>query len=119
RARAALPARPPAGAERLRPRAGAPPPAPRPGPPPAGGRGGRPPAPLRRARPGLGLTPDLIVGFPGESEDDFRATLALVREIGFVDSYSFKYSPRPGPAAAGLPDPASPGPPHGRAHRRQ
>jgi tRNA-2-methylthio-N6-dimethylallyladenosine synthase len=55
---------------------------------------------LRAARPDLALTTDLIVGFPGEREADFRATLALVREVGFVDSYSFKYSPRPGTAAA-------------------
>jgi tRNA-2-methylthio-N6-dimethylallyladenosine synthase len=60
-------------------------------------------AALRAARPDLALTTDLIVGFPGESEADFAATLELVREIGFVDSYSFKYSPRPGTAAAELP----------------
>jgi tRNA-2-methylthio-N6-dimethylallyladenosine synthase len=59
---------------------------------------------LRAARPGLVLTTDLIVGFPGESDRDFEATLALVRDVGFVDSYSFKYSPRPGTAAAALPD---------------
>ena len=56
---------------------------------------------LRRARPDLALSSDFIVGFPGESELDFRATLDLVSEIGFAQSYSFKYSPRPGtPAAA-------------------
>jgi tRNA-2-methylthio-N6-dimethylallyladenosine synthase len=55
---------------------------------------------LRAARPGLVLTTDLIVGFPGESERDFEDTLALVRDVGFVDSYSFKYSPRPGTPAA-------------------
>ena len=55
---------------------------------------------LRRARPDLALTTDLIVGFPGESDADFRDTLALVRDVGFVDSFSFKYSPRPGTAAA-------------------
>jgi len=59
---------------------------------------------LRTARPDVALTTDLIVGFPGESEADFAATLALVRDVGFVDSYSFKYSPRPGTAAAELPD---------------
>jgi tRNA-2-methylthio-N6-dimethylallyladenosine synthase len=59
-------------------------------------------AALRAARPDVALTTDLIVGFPGETEADFAATLALVREIGFVDSYSFKYSPRPGTAAAEL-----------------
>ncbi len=57
-------------------------------------------AALRHARPDLALTTDLIVGFPGESDADFRATLALVQEVGFVDSFSFKYSPRPGTAAA-------------------
>jgi tRNA-2-methylthio-N6-dimethylallyladenosine synthase len=47
------------------------------------------------------LSSDFIVGFPGESDADFEATLDLVREIGFAQSYSFKYSPRPGtPAAA-------------------
>jgi tRNA-2-methylthio-N6-dimethylallyladenosine synthase len=55
---------------------------------------------LRAARPDLALTTDLIVGFPGESERDFEDTLTLVRDVGFVDSYSFKYSPRPGTAAA-------------------
>jgi tRNA-2-methylthio-N6-dimethylallyladenosine synthase len=60
---------------------------------------------LRAARPDLAITTDLIVGFPGESEADFQATLDLVQEVGFVDSYSFKYSPRPGTAAAALPDP--------------
>jgi tRNA-2-methylthio-N6-dimethylallyladenosine synthase len=60
---------------------------------------------LRAARPDLVLTTDLIVGFPGESEADFEATLALVRDVGFVDAYAFKYSPRPGTAAAALPDP--------------
>ena len=44
------------------------------------------------------------MGFPGESDGDFRDTLALVREVGFVDSFSFKFSPRPGTAAAGAPD---------------
>ena len=55
---------------------------------------------LRAARPDLALTTDLIVGFPGETDADFRATLELVRDADFVDSYSFKYSPRPGTAAA-------------------
>ena len=57
---------------------------------------------LRRARPDLALSSDFIVGFPGESEADFEATLALVRDVGFAQAYSFKYSARPGtPAAAG------------------
>jgi tRNA-2-methylthio-N6-dimethylallyladenosine synthase len=59
---------------------------------------------LRGARDGLVLTTDLIVGFPGETERDFEDTLALVRDVGFVDCYAFKYSPRPGTAAARLRD---------------
>jgi tRNA-2-methylthio-N6-dimethylallyladenosine synthase len=55
---------------------------------------------LRESRPGLTLSTDLIVGFPGETDADFEATLALVRDVDFVDSFSFKYSPRPGTAAA-------------------
>ncbi len=54
---------------------------------------------LRAVRPDLALTTDLIVGFPGETEEDFEQTLSLVREAGFVDSFSFKYSPRPGTPA--------------------
>ncbi|MEE8556982.1 MAG: tRNA (N6-isopentenyl adenosine(37)-C2)-methylthiotransferase MiaB, partial [Myxococcota bacterium] len=50
---------------------------------------------LQRARPGIALTTDLIVGFPGETDEDFEETLSLVLEVGFVDSFSFKYSPRP------------------------
>ena len=61
---------------------------------------------LRAARPDVALTTDLIVGFPGETDADFRATLALVRDVGFVDAYSFKYSPRPGTPAAGFADAA-------------
>ena len=59
---------------------------------------------LREARTDLALTTDLIVGFPGETDADFQATLSLVRDVGFVDSFSFKYSPRPGTAAAGMGD---------------
>ncbi len=62
---------------------------------------------LRAARPDLALGSDFIVGFPGETEDDFAATLDLVRAVGFAQAYSFKYSPRPGtPAAAreGVPE---------------
>ncbi|MFQ5958040.1 MAG: tRNA (N6-isopentenyl adenosine(37)-C2)-methylthiotransferase MiaB [Alphaproteobacteria bacterium] len=57
---------------------------------------------LRAARPDLALGSDFIVGFPGESDEDFAATLALVEEIGFAQAYSFKYSPRPGTPAAAL-----------------
>jgi tRNA-2-methylthio-N6-dimethylallyladenosine synthase len=56
---------------------------------------------IRAARPDIALSSDFIVGFPGESDADFEATMNLVREIGFAQSFSFKYSPRPGtPAAA-------------------
>ncbi|MDU8946190.1 tRNA (N6-isopentenyl adenosine(37)-C2)-methylthiotransferase MiaB [Ovoidimarina sediminis] len=55
---------------------------------------------LRAARPDLLLSGDFIVGFPGETEADFAETLALVEEVGFGQSYSFKYSPRPGTPAA-------------------
>ncbi len=55
---------------------------------------------LRRARPDLALSSDFIVGFPGESDEDFAATLGLVDEIGFAQAFSFKYSPRPGTPAA-------------------
>jgi tRNA-2-methylthio-N6-dimethylallyladenosine synthase len=59
---------------------------------------------LRRARPDIGLSSDFIVGFPGESEADFRATLALAAEIGYAQAFSFKYSARPGTPAALLSD---------------
>jgi tRNA-2-methylthio-N6-dimethylallyladenosine synthase len=59
---------------------------------------------LKQARPALSLSSDFIVGFPGETQADFEATLRLAREVGFDDSYSFVYSPRPGTPAAELPD---------------
>ena len=59
---------------------------------------------LRRARPGISISSDFIVGFPGESESDFAATLALAEEIGFDGSFSFIYSRRPGTPAADYPD---------------
>jgi tRNA-2-methylthio-N6-dimethylallyladenosine synthase len=55
---------------------------------------------LRAARPDLAFTSDFIVGFPGETESDFAATLRLVDEIGYSGAYSFKYSPRPGTPGA-------------------
>ena len=54
---------------------------------------------LRRARPDLAITTDFIVGFPGETAADFAETLSLLREVAFVDSFSFKYSERPGTPA--------------------
>ncbi len=57
---------------------------------------------LRNARPDIALSSDFIVGFPGETDADFEQTLQLVEQIGFVQAYSFKYSPRPGTPAAGL-----------------
>ncbi len=55
---------------------------------------------IRRARPDIALSTDIIVGFPGETEADFAATLRVVEEVGFAQAYSFKYSPRPGTPAA-------------------
>jgi tRNA-2-methylthio-N6-dimethylallyladenosine synthase len=59
---------------------------------------------LRRARPGISLSSDFIVGFPGETDDDFAQLLRLVDEVGFDSSFSFVFSPRPGTPAAALPD---------------
>src|SRR6185436_15122634 len=59
---------------------------------------------LRAARPGISLTTDFIIGFPGETERDFEATLKLTREMNFDQSYNFIYSRRPGTPAASLPD---------------
>jgi tRNA-2-methylthio-N6-dimethylallyladenosine synthase len=55
---------------------------------------------LRDARPDLALSSDFIVGFPGETDQDFAATLALVNDIGYAQAFSFKYSPRPGTPAS-------------------
>ena len=60
-------------------------------------------AKLRSAMPNIALRTTFIVGYPGESADDFAATLDLIREIGFAQAFSFKYSARPGtPAAAAV-----------------
>jgi tRNA-2-methylthio-N6-dimethylallyladenosine synthase len=64
---------------------------------------------LRASCPDLAITTDLIVGFPGETAADFADTLRLVRDILFTDSFSFKYSPRPGTAAASMTDEVSEG----------
>ncbi|MDX1421744.1 MAG: tRNA (N6-isopentenyl adenosine(37)-C2)-methylthiotransferase MiaB [Kiloniellales bacterium] len=58
---------------------------------------------LRARRPDIALSSDFIVGFPGETDRDFAATLSLVTEVTFAQAYSFKYSPRPGTPAAGSP----------------
>ncbi len=58
-------------------------------------------AKLRAARADLALSSDFIVGHPGETEKDFEATMQLIRDIGFAQAFSFKYSPRPGTPAAG------------------
>ncbi len=55
---------------------------------------------VREARPDIALTSDFIIGFPGETDADFEATMQLVRDIGFASGYSFKYSERPGTPAA-------------------
>jgi len=65
-------------------------------------------AALRRAVPGIALTTDIIVGFPGETEDEFSETISLVAEVGYDDAFTFKYSPRDGTPATrmrgGVPD---------------
>jgi tRNA-2-methylthio-N6-dimethylallyladenosine synthase len=61
-------------------------------------------AALRAAVPGVTLSTDVIVGFPGETDDDFEATLSLAREVGFTALFGFKYSPRPGTPALRLGD---------------
>ncbi len=59
---------------------------------------------LRAVRPEISIATDFIVGFPGETEADFEATMRLIEEVGFDHSFSFVYSPRPGTPAASLPD---------------
>jgi len=59
---------------------------------------------LRSVRPAVSLSTDFIVGFPGETAEDFERTLRLAEELGFDNSFSFVYSPRPGTPAADLPD---------------
>ncbi len=59
---------------------------------------------LKAARPGISISTDFIVGYPGETEEDFEQTLALIRAVGFDQSFSFIYSPRPGTPAAELED---------------
>ncbi|MCI6529835.1 MAG: tRNA (N6-isopentenyl adenosine(37)-C2)-methylthiotransferase MiaB [Mesosutterella sp.] len=59
---------------------------------------------LRQARPGICITSDFIVGFPGETEEDFEQTMEMVERVGFDASFSFVYSPRPGTPAASMKD---------------
>jgi tRNA-2-methylthio-N6-dimethylallyladenosine synthase len=59
---------------------------------------------IRAARPDIALSTDIIVGFPGETEAEFAETLAMVRDVGFAQAFSFKYSPRPGTPAASITD---------------
>jgi tRNA-2-methylthio-N6-dimethylallyladenosine synthase len=59
---------------------------------------------LRAARPGISISSDFIVGFPGETDEDFERTMSLIEDVGFDASFSFIYSPRPGTPAADLPD---------------
>ena len=59
---------------------------------------------VRAARPDIALSGDFIVGFPGETEEDFQATLKIVDAVGYASAYSFKYSPRPGTPAATMED---------------
>src|SRR5206468_10611687 len=58
---------------------------------------------LRRVQPRMGITTDIIVGFPGETEEDLAETLSLVREVEFTNAYIFKYSPRRDTPAATMP----------------
>jgi tRNA-2-methylthio-N6-dimethylallyladenosine synthase len=69
---------------------------------------------VKRARPGISLSSDFIVGYPGETDEDFEATLDLIRAVGFDQSFSFIYSARPGTPAAALEDPV----PREIKHRR-
>ncbi|HKI70255.1 MAG TPA: tRNA (N6-isopentenyl adenosine(37)-C2)-methylthiotransferase MiaB [Verrucomicrobiae bacterium] len=64
---------------------------------------------LRLARPGIGISTDMIVGFPGETEADFEETLSLMREVEFDQAYIFKYSPRRDTPAADMPNQVPPG----------
>ena len=63
---------------------------------------------VRATRSDIALSGDFIVGFPGETEEDFKATLSLVDEVGYASAYSFKYSPRPGTPAASMEDQIAP-----------
>lgn len=72
---------------------------------------------LRQRIPDLSITTDIIVGFPGETEEDFLQTVSLVEEVGFDSSFTFIYSPRPGTGAPNLPDPTTEEEKRERLHR--
>ncbi len=74
---------------------------------------------IRAARPDIALSTDIIVGFPGETEADFAATLEVVEHVGFAQAYSFKYSPRPGTPGATMGDQVPDGVQVERLHRLQ
>jgi tRNA-2-methylthio-N6-dimethylallyladenosine synthase len=74
---------------------------------------------LLKARPDMALTSDFIVGFPGETEDDFAATLSLVGEVGYSGAFSFKYSPRPGTRGAEMDEQVDETTKSDRLHRLQ
>jgi tRNA-2-methylthio-N6-dimethylallyladenosine synthase len=74
---------------------------------------------LRDAKPGICISSDFIVGFPGETDRDFDATMKLIEDVGFDQSFSFIYSKRPGTPAANLPDDTSDAIKHGRLQRLQ
>src|SRR5207247_8913683 len=63
---------------------------------------------VRATRPDMALSGDFIVGFPGETEEDFEATLRIVDEVRYASAYSFKYSARPGTQSAAMADQISP-----------
>ena len=72
---------------------------------------------LRAVRPDILITSDIIVGFPGETEEEFSDTLSLMEEVGYVDSFSFIFSPRPETKAAALSDPTGTVEKHERLNR--
>ena len=63
---------------------------------------------IRSSRPDIAISGDFIVGFPGERDSDFEATLNVVREVGYASAYSFKYSRRPGTPASAMPGQVAP-----------
>ncbi|HEY8573463.1 tRNA (N6-isopentenyl adenosine(37)-C2)-methylthiotransferase MiaB [Phenylobacterium sp.] len=74
---------------------------------------------IRAARPDIAISGDFIVGFPGERDADFEATLSLVREVGYASAFSFKYSRRPGTPAAAMPGQVAEEVKEERLHRLQ